>query len=34
MTVDLSPFQPYGNDMPALVETVNQACSTAACRPP
>ena len=23
--IDLSPFQPYGNDMPGLVEAVNQA---------
>lgn len=23
--IDLSPFQPYGNDMPSLVEAVNQA---------
>jgi hypothetical protein len=25
MTVDLSPFQPYGNDMSGLVEAANQA---------
>ncbi len=25
LVVNLSPFQPYGNDMPALVEAVNQA---------
>jgi len=25
MVVDLSPFQPYGNDMPGLVEAANQA---------
>jgi hypothetical protein len=24
MVLDLSPFQPYGNDMPGLVEAVNQ----------
>ena len=24
MSLDLSPFQPYGNDLPALVEKVNQ----------
>lgn len=24
ITIDLSPFQPYGNDMPGLVEAVNQ----------
>ena len=24
MSIDLSPFQPYGNDMPGLVEAVNQ----------
>lgn len=24
VTIDLSPFQPYGNDMPGLVEAVNQ----------
>ncbi len=25
MALDLSPFQPYGNDMPGLVEAANQA---------
>ena len=28
MTVDLSPFQPYGNDMAGLVDAVNQVGAT------